>query len=128
MNTLKMNMEVNETQRNEKDSLKHENTKIIILYDICFETSHASGALVDHREKDNDAHPTDNAQPAVGDVPTKEPKKSYRTREPKAAAPKRCEPKASLAASKCRNTESAGDHGTQHAKKAKSKVAPKKKI
>ena len=83
---------------------------------------------VDQSSKDGVADQTDIVQPAVNDAESaKEPKKRYGTREPKAAAPKPCEPKANPAASKRRNIESAGDQGTQDAKRAKSKVAAKKK-
>ena len=84
---------------------------------------------VDQSSKDGVADQTDIVQPAVNDAESaKEPKKRYETREPKAAAPKPCEPKSNPAASKRRNIESAGDQGTQDAKRAKSKVAAKKNL
>ena len=84
---------------------------------------------VDQSSKDGVADQTDIVQPAVNDAESaKEPKKRYGTREPKAAAPKPCEPKANPAASKRRNIESAGDQGTQDAKRAKSKLAAKKNL
>ena len=48
---------------------------------------------VDQSSKDGVADQTDIVQPAVNDAESaKEPKKRYETREPKAAAPKPCEP------------------------------------
>ena len=82
---------------------------------------------VDQSSKDGVADQTDIVQPAVNDAESaKKPKKRYGTREPEAAAPKPCEPKANPAASKRRNIESAGDQGTQDAKRGESEVAAKK--